>query len=116
MHAPDPSEPTPPDPFGIEDDARIGGITPGEMLRELRARRGLTQIELAEISGMQQAVISALETGRARIGIERAKRLARALDVHPAVIAFADWKATPTTCPLERAGASEARHDGRTDG
>lgn len=63
-------------------------MTPGRMLRVLREMAELTQAQLAERAGMQQSVISALESGRDNIGIERAKTLARALQVHPAVIAF----------------------------
>ena len=51
----------------------------------------LTQAELAERSGLKQATISSLEHDRVVMGIDRAKVLALALKVHPAVLAFADW-------------------------
>jgi transcriptional regulator with XRE-family HTH domain len=70
-------------------------LTPGEMLRELRELHGMTHNEPAKASGIDQPVISATEHGRVALGIERAKKLARALEVHPAVLAFPDWDAAP---------------------
>jgi DNA-binding XRE family transcriptional regulator len=66
-------------------------ITPGEMIREIRELQGLTQAELAKITGISQAAISALENGTQTLGIDRAKTLAEALKVHPGVLAFPDW-------------------------
>jgi transcriptional regulator with XRE-family HTH domain len=57
----------------------------------LRNLQGLTQGELAELSGVSQATISAIENEAKGLGIERAKKLAAALQVHPAVVAFPDW-------------------------
>ena len=39
-------------------------MTRGEIMRKWREKRGLTQCELAELSGINQATISALEKGR----------------------------------------------------
>lgn len=47
--------------------------------------------ELAKISGLPQSTISGMESGRINIGVERAKILAKALRVHPAVIVFPGW-------------------------
>lgn len=66
-------------------------LTSGEMLRITRELQGLTQAELAELAGMTQATISSLENDRQTLGVERAKALARALRVHPGVLAFPDW-------------------------
>jgi len=66
-------------------------LTPGTAIRVLRELQGFTQVELARRAGMTQATISALETGHAVLGAERAKRLAVALDVHPAVLLFPNW-------------------------
>jgi len=53
-------------------------------LKDVRTARGLTQEQLADLSGIEQAVISALETGRNRSpGWRIVGRLARALDVRP---------------------------------
>ena len=70
---------------------RYAHLSIGEGLRVLRELQEMTQAELAAESGVPQAAISALENGRLSLGLERARKLARALKVHPAVIAFPDW-------------------------
>lgn len=67
-------------------------ISPGEMVRELRSLKELSQLDLAFITGISQTNISAIENGRLQIGKERAITLARALNVHPASIMFADYE------------------------
>ncbi len=52
----------------------------------------LSQNELAERTGIAQSTISAIETDRVKLGAERAKMLARALRVHPAVLLFPGWR------------------------
>ena len=48
-------------------------------LRAYRTREGLTQKQLAELTGIPQHHISELETGKRAIGKERARKLAAAL-------------------------------------
>lgn len=67
-------------------------MNPGEMLRTLRDLQGFSQKQLAELSGLTQSNISALENGTSQIGRERALALAFALKVHPAVILFPDFE------------------------
>lgn len=67
-------------------------MTPGEMLSTLRNLQDLTQGKLAKLTGMTQANISNMESGRQQIGRERALVLAKALKVHPAVIMFPNYK------------------------
>lgn len=66
-------------------------VTPGEMLKTLRELQGLTQEELAHISGISQSNLSALESNTRQLGRERALVLAKALHVHPAVLLFPDY-------------------------
>jgi transcriptional regulator with XRE-family HTH domain len=67
-------------------------VSVGESLRIIRELQGLTQNQLAELAGIPQATISAIENDRVRLGIERAKLLARALRCHPAVLVFPGWE------------------------
>jgi transcriptional regulator with XRE-family HTH domain len=66
-------------------------LSPADMLKILREKNELTQAELAKRTKLTQATISSLESGRVKLGVERAKVLARALHVHPAVLVFAGW-------------------------
>ena len=66
-------------------------LTPGEALKQLRELQGLSQNDLAEITGIPQSNISALESGAKQLGRDRALMLAKALRVHPAVILFPDY-------------------------
>lgn len=70
----------------------LTSMMPGEMLTTLRNLQELTQKQLAEMTGMSQANISNMESGRQQIGRERALVLAKALKVHPAVILFPNYK------------------------
>lgn len=67
-------------------------MTPGQSLRVVRELQELSQNELAKLSGLPQSTISGMESGRINIGVERAKTLALALRVHPAVIVFPGWQ------------------------
>ena len=54
-------------------------------LARLRAESGLTQMEVAAMTGLHQSKISDIECGRrssAKIPLETAAKLAAALDVH----------------------------------
>lgn len=67
-------------------------ITPGEMLKTLRELQEMTQSELSDMTGINQANISSMETSAKNIGRERALILAKALKVHPAIILFPDYQ------------------------
>ena len=58
----------------------------------MRELQELSQNELAKLSGLPQSTISGMESGRINIGVERAKVLAKALRIHPAVIVFPGWE------------------------
>jgi transcriptional regulator with XRE-family HTH domain len=67
-------------------------MTPGQSLKVIRELQELSQNELAKLSGLPQSTISGMESGRINIGVERAKVLAHALRVHPAIIVFPGWE------------------------
>jgi transcriptional regulator with XRE-family HTH domain len=73
-------------------------VSVGESVRIVRELQGLSQNQLAVMTGIPQATISAIENDRVRLGVERAKVLARALKCHPAVLIFPGWE-----FPLESA-------------
>ena len=66
-------------------------VSPGESVRILRQLQELSQNELAALTGIPQSTISAIEHDRVKLGVERAKVLARALRCHPAVLVFPGW-------------------------
>ncbi len=66
-------------------------VSVGESVRIIRQLQELSQSELAELTGIAQSTISAIERNRVNLGVERAKVFARALKVHPAVLVFPGW-------------------------
>ena len=69
-------------------------VSVGESVRILRELQELTQNQVAELTGIPQSTISAIERDRINLGVERAKALARALRCHPAVLVFPGWDVT----------------------
>lgn len=55
----------------------------GEKVRELRIKKGLSQEELAEISGLHRTYISSLELGKRNVSLVNIYALAKALGVTP---------------------------------
>ena len=47
-------------------------VSVGESVRIIRELQGLSQNELARLTGISQATISAIENDRVRLGVERA--------------------------------------------
>jgi transcriptional regulator with XRE-family HTH domain len=66
-------------------------VSVGESVRIIRELQGLSQNALAQRTGIPQATLSAIENDRVRLGVERAKVLARALRCHPGVLVFPGW-------------------------
>jgi len=67
-------------------------VSVGESVRIIRELQGFSQNELARLTRIPQATLSAIENDRVRLGVERAKTLARALKCHPAVLVFPGWE------------------------
>jgi len=66
-------------------------VSVGESVRIIRELQELSQNQLAAATGIPQSTISAIEHDRVKLGVERAKVLARALKCHPAVLVFPGW-------------------------
>jgi transcriptional regulator with XRE-family HTH domain len=67
-------------------------VTVGDSVRIIREFQELSQNELAELTGIPQSTLSAIENCRISLGVERAKVLASALHCHPAVLVFPGWE------------------------
>ncbi len=76
---------------GFRKAQKTVDVSIGESVRIVRELQELSQNELAVLSGIPQSTISAIENDRIRLGVERAKTLARALKCHPAVLVFPGW-------------------------
>ena len=75
----------------FQEAKRRVSVSPGESVRILREMQELSQNQLADLAGIPQSTISAIERDRVNLGVERAKTLARALKCHPAVLVFPGW-------------------------
>ncbi len=67
-------------------------VSVGESVRIIRELQELSQNQLAALTNIPQATISAIENGRVNLGVDRATVLARALKCHPAVLVFPGWE------------------------
>ena len=67
-------------------------LTTGEVIRMLRELKGWTQAELAERCGISATNISLLENGKVEIGKRRVEQIAKAFNVHPAIIMFPEYE------------------------
>ena len=67
-------------------------VTVGESVWIIRELQELSQNELAELTRIPQSTLSAIENSRIKLGVERAKVLAIALNCHPAVLVFPCWE------------------------
>lgn len=79
---------------GLSDDVREGGRTAAfedlpRALRWLRRRRGLTQGDIARVSGVQAAMVSRYETGQAVPRLDTLGRLLEAMEVSPTALGWA---------------------------
>ena len=68
-------------------------LTSGEVIAMLRELKGWTQAELARRSGINTSNLSLLENDRIEIGKRRVEQLAKAFNVHPAIIMFPEYEA-----------------------
>lgn len=67
-------------------------VSVGDSVRIIRELQELSQNQLAEMTGIPQSTLSAIENDRVNLGVERAKVLAKALRCHPAVLVFPGWE------------------------
>ena len=63
-------------------------LTPGEVVKELRLKKGWTQATLGEITDIAVSNLSNIEHNRSRLGEDRAILIAEAFGVKPEFILF----------------------------
>ena len=66
-------------------------VSIGESVKIIRELQELSQNELSAKTGIPQSTLSAIEHDKIKLGVERAKVLARALQCHPAILVFPGW-------------------------
>ena len=66
-------------------------LTSGEVIRMLRTLKGWTHGELSDHSGISITNITLLENENIEIGKRPAIQLAKAFNVHPAIIMFPEY-------------------------
>ena len=79
-------------------------VSVGESVRIIRELQDLSQNQLAELTGIPQSMISAIENDRVNLGVERAKTIARALKCHPAVLVFPSWNVKKESAAVRHPG------------
>lgn len=63
-------------------------LTPGELIKSIRARLSITQDELCDVAGLKRENLSAIENDRIEMTVHNAELLGAALGVHPSSILF----------------------------
>ncbi|MBP6219235.1 MAG: helix-turn-helix transcriptional regulator [Oligoflexales bacterium] len=63
-------------------------LTPGEVVKELRLKKGWTQAVLSQVTDIAVSNISNIEHNRSRLGEDRAILIAEALGIRPEFILF----------------------------
>jgi transcriptional regulator with XRE-family HTH domain len=88
------------------------GATPGEMLRALRKREGLTLEDMEAITGIRDTNLSAIENGRIEMSQHYAEMFAAALDVHPMIFLYPNgtFEKTSELKKIEKRAAKYRRH------
>lgn len=66
--------------------AKISKYSLAERVAYLRKKRSLTQAEVAKLTKLSQSTITQIENGKKDPSIETVQKLAKALDVHVAVL------------------------------
>jgi len=67
-------------------------LTTGEVIKMLRELKGWTQEDLAKYCSINAKNISMLENDKLEIGKKRAEQLAKAFNIHPAIIMFPEYE------------------------
>lgn len=69
-------------------DGLVDNVTSGKVIRARRRSLGLTQQDVADLTGMETSFISSVENDNRAIGVHSAVKLAVAIGLHPSTILF----------------------------
>lgn len=96
----------------VLDELVPQGATPGEMLRALRKREGLTLEVMEKITGIRDNNLSAIENDRIEMSQHYAEVFAAALDVHPMIFLYPNAKFEKSTelLKIEKRAAKFRKH------
>ena len=72
----------------------------GNLIRDARKHRGLTQHQLAELLGTSQSAINRIEKGHQNLSLEMLARIGAALDSEIVALGAAPWP-----CPCRRSAS-----------
>lgn len=78
----------------------------GQLIREMRKARGMTQMDLSELLGVSYQQVQKYEKGSDNISVERLKQIARAVDV-PVTFFILPEKVEETREPYVKMPADE---------
>ncbi len=86
--------------------------SPGEMLRALRKRDGLTLEEMEKITGIRDNNLSAIENDRIEMSQHYAEVFAAALAVHPMIFLYPNgkFKKSSELLKIEKRAAKFRKH------
>ncbi len=69
-------------------DLNLVEVTPGRVIKAFRKNFNITQQELAEVTGIAETNISAIENDKVEVGVKRAVLIAAALGINPSGLLF----------------------------
>ncbi len=69
-------------------DLKFPKTTPGRVIKAFRTNFKITQQELAEVTGIAETNLSAIENDKVEIGVKRAVLIAAALGISPSSLLF----------------------------
>ena len=92
-----------------------GNSIRGMRLAELRKRKKLTQVELAEMSGVEQATISRIERGSDAVTLRTLRQIANAMQVSVGDLFLDDRTAAESALLRAFRALPPARQDGWLD-
>lgn len=70
---------------------------PINQIKEMRLRKRITQVELANKLGVTQGTVQKMETGKSVVTLDWLEKLAKALDCEPYELLPEEWQPQPLT-------------------